>query len=61
MDLSRRALSCMASPMCLRCKLPMVFLHQIKAADVRQNRNIFECRSCFVIVSKPIGYVLKAE
>jgi hypothetical protein len=51
----------MASPMCLRCKLPMVFLHQTKATDVRPNRNVFECRSCFVIVSEPIGYVLKAE
>jgi hypothetical protein len=47
------------SPMCPRCRVPVVRFHHAKPTEAQTGRNYFECPSCFVISSTPISYVIE--
>jgi hypothetical protein len=49
----------MEAPMCSHCKVQTVFRYQTGDGDFRPNRAVYECPSCFIIVSEPICYQLK--
>jgi hypothetical protein len=47
------------APMCPHCKLPAVLLHQAKGDDARPSRTVFECKSCFRLITEPVSYPVK--
>jgi hypothetical protein len=49
----------MDPPMCLHCKLRTVLLRKTTDEDVRPGKSLFECPSCFKIISGPVSYVVK--
>ena len=49
----------MEAPMCSHCKVQTEFRYQTKAGDIRANRAVYECPSCFVTISEAVCYVLK--
>ena len=44
--------------MCLHCKLRTVLLRKATNEDARPDKSLFECPSCFKIISAPVSYVV---